>query len=91
VLEDAGVAIGRALAGVANLINPAVIVVGGPLAELGDILLDPIRRGLVRHAVPVVGASTELAMSSMGDRAEALGAVSLVLRQSGVPAASTSR
>ncbi|BAS13568.1 ROK family protein [Arthrobacter sp. Hiyo8] len=28
----------------ANLINPEVIVVGGPLAGLGDILLDPIRR-----------------------------------------------
>ncbi|MGO4690405.1 ROK family transcriptional regulator [Glaciibacter sp. 2TAF33] len=81
VLEDAGVAIGRTLAGVANLINPEVIVVGGPLAGLGDLLLAPISRGLLRHAVPVVGESTTLAMSSLGDRAEALGAAALVLRQ----------
>ncbi len=80
VLDDAGVVIGRALAGIANLINPAVIVVGGPLAGLGDILLAPISRGLVRHAVPAVGRSTELAMSSLGDRAEALGAVTLALQ-----------
>ncbi len=84
VLDDAGAAIGRALAGVANLINPAVIVVGGPLSGLGDILLAPIARGLVRHAVPAVGESTALAMSSLGDRAEALGAVSLVLQQPGI-------
>lgn len=86
VLDDAGAAIGRALAGVANLINPAVIVVGGPLSGLGDILLAPIARGMVRHAVPVVGQSTVLAMSSLGDRAEALGAVSLVLQQPGIGA-----
>lgn len=84
VIDDAGVAIGRAVANVANLINPEVIVVGGPLAELDDLLLEPIRRGLMRHAVPVVGESTSLAMSSLGDRAEALGAAALVFQHQGI-------
>ncbi len=84
VIDDAGLAVGRAIGNVANLINPEIIVVGGPLAGLGAILLDPIRRGLLRHAVPVVGESTTLAMSSLGDRAEALGAASLVFAQQGV-------
>ena len=73
MVDDAGLAVGRALGNVANLINPEVIVVGGPLAGLGDLLLDPIRRGLIRHAVPVIGETTTLTMSSLGDRAEALG------------------
>lgn len=81
VIDDAGTAIGRGLAGIANLINPSVIVVGGPLAGLGEILLDPVRRGLVRHSIPEIGDHTTLSMSSLGDRAEALGAVALVLRQ----------
>jgi predicted NBD/HSP70 family sugar kinase len=81
VLDDAGTAIGRALANVANFINPEVIVIGGPLAALGDILLDPIRRGLMRNALPLVGDSISLQMSSLGDRAEALGAASLVFQQ----------
>jgi predicted NBD/HSP70 family sugar kinase len=80
VIEDAGLATGRALASVVNLINPEVIVVGGPLAPLGRILLAPIERGLLRYAVPMVGETTRLAVSSLGDRAEALGAVALVLR-----------
>jgi predicted NBD/HSP70 family sugar kinase/DNA-binding CsgD family transcriptional regulator len=83
VLDDAGVAIGRALASIANLINPEVIVIGGPLAGLGDILLRPIERGLVRHAVPSIGEATTIVMSSLGDRAEALGAASLVLQRPG--------
>lgn len=84
VLDDAGAAIGRGLASIANLINPEVIVIGGPLAGLDQILLDPIRRGLLRHAVPSVGEATGLVMSSLGDRAEALGAASLVLQSTGL-------
>jgi len=86
VVDDAGLAVGRALGNVANLINPEVIVVGGPLAGLGDLLLDPIRRGLVRHAVPVIGETTTLTMSSLGDRAEALGAAALVFQHAGMRA-----
>ncbi|MEJ1179173.1 ROK family transcriptional regulator [Pseudarthrobacter sp. NPDC055928] len=84
VVDDAGLAVGRALGNVANLINPEVIVVGGPLAGLGSLLLDPIRRGLVRHAVPVIGETTTLTMSSLGDRAEALGAAALVFQYAGI-------
>ncbi len=80
VLEDAGTAIGRALATVSNLMSPDVIVIGGPLATLGELLLAPIRRGLLRHAVPVIGQNTTLATSSLGPRSEALGAVSLVFQ-----------
>ena len=79
VIDDAGMAVGRAMANVANMINPEIIVVGGPLAPLGEILLNPIRRGLIRHAVPAIGEGTTVVMSSLGDRAEALGAVSLAL------------
>lgn len=79
VIDDAGMAVGRAIANVANMINPETIVVGGPLAPLGEILLNPIRRGLVRHAVPAIGEGTTVVMSSLGDRAEALGAIALAL------------
>jgi predicted NBD/HSP70 family sugar kinase len=84
VIDDAGLAIGRALANVCNLINPAVIVIGGPLTGLGDILLEPVRRGLARYTVPLIGQTTTVAMSSLGDRAEALGAAALVMRRSGM-------
>ncbi|SEE68742.1 Sugar kinase of the NBD/HSP70 family, may contain an N-terminal HTH domain [Arthrobacter alpinus] len=85
VLDDAGMAIGRALANVANLISPDVIVIGGPLTELGDLLLAPIRRGLLRHAVPVIGDSIGLKMSHLTSRAEALGAAALVFQHEPAP------
>ncbi|MHA7306108.1 ROK family transcriptional regulator [Arthrobacter sp. TMN-49] len=85
VIEDAGMAIGRALANVANLISPDVIVIGGPLTELGELLLAPIRRGLLRHAVPVIGDSIVIVMSQLTSRAEALGAAALVFQNEQTP------
>lgn len=84
VIDDAGVAVGRALAHMANLVNPETIVIGGPLTDLGEILLEPVRRGLSRHAVPIIGETTNLCMSSLGDRAEALGAAAVVLARAGL-------
>lgn len=84
VLEDAGMMVGRSLASVANLVGPEVVVIGGPLVALGDILLRPVSRGLLRYAVPSVGRSVTLVMSSLGERAEGLGAVALILQRHSV-------
>ncbi|MCA0436520.1 MAG: ROK family transcriptional regulator [Austwickia sp.] len=83
IVEDGAVAIGQALGAVVSLLNPAVAVIGGPLAPLGDTLLAPLRRGLRRFASPTIGAETEVVVSSLGDRAEALGACALVFQASG--------
>lgn len=80
VIDDAGAAVGRALASISNLISPDVIVIGGPLAILGETILEPIRRGLIRHAVPIVGENTKLSVSSLATGSEVLGAASLVFQ-----------
>lgn len=80
VLDDAGVALGRVVAGLANFVNPQVVVIGGPLAPVGDAFLEPIVRSFRKHAIPVISESTHLVMSGLGDRAEALGAASLALQ-----------
>lgn len=84
VLDGAGLAIGRVLARAVNLLNPEVIVVGGPLAGLGEIVLAPIRRGLTRYATRAAGEAAILVMSEFGAREAALGAAALVLRQQGI-------
>jgi predicted NBD/HSP70 family sugar kinase len=81
VIEDAAVHIGNVLGDLANVLNPEVIVIGGPLVPLGDLLLDPVRRGFRRHTLPVIRDTTTLALSSLEDRGEALGAAALVFRK----------
>lgn len=62
VLAEAGRYLGIALAGIANALDPGLIVIGGGAAGAGDLLLDPARSELAAralrpmNAVPVVEA-----------------------------------
>ncbi|TQN31924.1 putative NBD/HSP70 family sugar kinase [Haloactinospora alba] len=46
VVSDAGTALGHGMGVVATMVNPQVVVVGGELAEAGDLLLEPMRRAM---------------------------------------------
>ena len=75
-LEDAGLHLGWALASLVNLLNPSVVILGGEMVRAGDLLLDPARTGLRRHALDAV-AQTPVVASELGSRASLVGAVLL--------------
>jgi predicted NBD/HSP70 family sugar kinase len=77
VIEDAGRRVGVAVAGLVNLLNPELIVVGGLIAEAGDLVLLPLREALDRCAIPSAAATVELRPAALGDDADVLGAINL--------------
>jgi predicted NBD/HSP70 family sugar kinase len=79
VVNDAGLAIGRVLADVCNALNPAAIVVGGELSPAGEPLLRGIRDAIDRFAQPGAAHAVEVRPGVLGDRAEVLGALALVI------------
>jgi len=82
-LADAGRHIGAAVADLCNLINPERIVVGGSMAIAGDLLLDPLREAVGLRAIPSAAEDVEIVPGELGERAELLGAVALVLHEAG--------
>jgi predicted NBD/HSP70 family sugar kinase/biotin operon repressor len=82
-LADAGRHIGAAVADLCNLINPERIVVGGSMAVAGDVLLDPLREAVGLRAIPSAAEDVLIVPGELGERAELLGAVALVLHEAG--------
>jgi predicted NBD/HSP70 family sugar kinase/biotin operon repressor len=82
-LADAGRHIGAAVADLCNLINPERIIVGGSMAVAGDVLLDPLREAVGLRAIPSAAEDVEIVLGDLGERAELLGAVALVLHEAG--------
>lgn len=79
VVADAGATIGAVVAGLAIAVNPQCVVVGGELAETGEILLGPMREA-IRRRVPLNHlAPLEVLPAELGGRAEVMGAVLTVL------------
>jgi len=73
VIEQAGTAIGAVLGGLSNMLDPDVIVLGGGVAAISDLLERAIRRALADQALPGP-AGTELAFSLLGPMAAVIGA-----------------
>ena len=80
-IGDAGAHIGSAVATLCNLINPQCVIVGGDLAAAGDLVLTPLAEALRRGAVRSAADDVTVLEGDLGDRAEVLGAVALVLRR----------
>ncbi|GAA1717513.1 ROK family transcriptional regulator [Fodinicola feengrottensis] len=81
LLADAGGHVGVALGGIVNLINPDRVLIGGELGRAGALLLDPLTASLQRSAVPAAVAALSVGPGILGERAEVLGALALVLRE----------
>lgn len=80
VIRDGADRLARSLGALALVLNPSVIALGGELAGLGPLLLDPVRAQL--EAVPF-GAPITVRTSALGPRASLMGALALVLHESG--------
>ena len=78
VLEDAGRHIGVAVAGVVNLLNPEVVVLGGQVARVGEVVLRPMREAIERCAIPSAAASVTVRVGELGpEEADVRGALAL--------------
>jgi glucokinase len=75
----AGDALGVALASVAALFDLELAVAAGGLAQAGDLLLQPARRALERHAGLAFAARMRLVPARLGPDAGLVGAAALVL------------
>ena len=81
VLDDVGDQVGLAVANLVNLLNPEVVVLGGELGLAGELVLTTLRTRVTRSTVPAAAACVSVVPGVLGDRAEVLGAVLLVLRE----------
>jgi glucokinase len=80
ILAEVGHRLGEGIAGLVNVLDPALVVVGGGAAQIGDLLLDPARTAFRmtveardrRPEVPIVEAA-------LGPDGAAIGAALLAL------------
>ncbi|MGW1885637.1 ROK family transcriptional regulator [Streptomyces sp. NPDC001970] len=83
VIADVGRHIGSGVANLCNLLNPSRVVLGGNLAEAGELVLAPIRESVSRYAIPSAARQLSVLPGALGGRAEVLGALALVLSEMG--------
>ena len=72
--EELGYKLGRNIAGLINIFNPELVVIGGILSQLGDYVLLPIKTAIRKHSLNLVSKDTTIKLSSLRERAGIIGA-----------------
>ena len=77
VVEEIGTVLGRAIAGLINIFNPELIVIGGNIAEAKDYLLLPIKSAIQKHSLNIINSDTKIKLSKLGKKAGSIGSCML--------------
>jgi predicted NBD/HSP70 family sugar kinase len=81
ILKQAAEELGRTICQISQLLNSELFIIGGPLATLEDVFLNPIREVVERLTPRLHGRVPQIEASQVGEFAGALGAAALALHQ----------
>jgi glucokinase len=80
IVQDVQTYLSIALANIVQLINPGVIILGGQVAQAGDLLIKPLQARVSELCLAAANSSLRIAQSSFGSEANIVGAVTLALQ-----------
>lgn len=81
VLDETGSYVGKVIALALNLLGPDLVVLGGPLAQAGNILLEAVQRQVRLHALQHISRHLSIACDDQGELAGARGAALLAIER----------
>ena len=76
-IEEIGTNLGRAIAGLINLFNPELVVIGGQVSKVQDYILLPIKSAVQKHSLNLINRDTRIKLSKLGEKAGTIGACML--------------
>ncbi|UZJ79227.1 ROK family transcriptional regulator [Fictibacillus sp. KU28468] len=79
VLKSTGIYLGIGLTNLIHLMNPKRIIIGGGVSNAGDLLMDSLKETVQKKALTEAAKHTDIRLSKLGNKATAIGAVSLLL------------
>ena len=81
VIARAAAYLGVGMVNLVNIFNPEMIIVGGGMAELGDLLLGPARHMVKERAFPMAAQMVQIVTAQLGNEAGVYGAAAFAFEQ----------
>ncbi|MCF8011221.1 MAG: ROK family protein [Clostridiales bacterium] len=79
IIKDAAGMLGRAAASLVNLLNPAMVVLGGGVINAGNIFWNPMKEEFHRHCLKKPLEAVKVVPAGLGDKAGLMGALALAV------------
>jgi glucokinase len=82
LIAEVGTIIGRTVASLLHAYNPSVVIFGGGVSMLGDILLEPVRTAVREYSISdVYWRDCSIVPAALGDDAGLVGAGALAMEE----------
>ncbi len=75
IVKRSGTYIGIAIAGLINLFNPSTVIIGGGVAQVGDLLTTPIRQAVRERSLRASEHGVKIMTAMLGRRSSLIGAM----------------
>ncbi len=75
IIKRSGKYIGIAIAGLINLINPSTVIIGGGVAQVGDLMTGPIRQAARERSLRASEHRVRITTAMLGRRSSLMGAL----------------
>ncbi len=80
IVDDVHKYLGITLANIVHLMNPGMIILGGQVAQAGDLLIVPLRACIHDLCLPTASEDVRIVQGILGTEANIVGAVTLALQ-----------
>lgn len=77
IVEEIGQKLGKQIAGLINIFNPELVIVGGTLSLTGEYITQPIKTAIRKYSLNLVNQDSVILASKLKDRAGIIGACML--------------
>jgi predicted NBD/HSP70 family sugar kinase len=74
LVEDIGRKLGEHLAGIINIFNPEMVIIGGTLSLTGDYIMQPIITAIKKYSLNLVNKDSVITLSKLKDKSGIIGA-----------------
>lgn len=77
IVEEIGQKLGKQIAGLINIFNPEMVIIGGTLSLTGDYITQPIKTAVRKYSLNLVNKDSVIVTSKLKDKAGIIGACML--------------
>jgi glucokinase-like ROK family protein len=75
IIAEAGSYLGIAIASLVNLFNHGMVIIGGGVSQIGDLLVEPIRKTVMDRSLASAAKEVRITTAVLGRHATSMGAV----------------
>ena len=85
VVQRAGFIVGLGLTSLLHLFNPEIVVFGGGVSALGDLIFNPMREAIQKYCIdPAYWQDLRIKQAELGENVSLVGAAALVITRGGM-------